>query len=232
MKLNRLIDSVLFERSGRSLTLFYNIDISISETPEAKAELENPIEPEQQQPPQELPPEQQQQPMGQPMMGGQEQFGPEIQANQIPPMAPGAMPEETIYEEEEFTSHATGTAKIPENYIDNIQSLEDLLDFLSTKLVKNKVPVLDAAVSEIVLNIAAGGAESISDIINKKDRIIISIDYGKDKDNSVGFKVMKASGSNTVSLVMKKDGKVLPGKFDTQIFNQQVLFYRNAMFGA
>lgn len=231
MKLNKLINNVLFERSGKSLTLFYNIDISISETPEAKAELENPVEQPEQQPQQQ--PQQPVQPMG----PEQQQFGPEIQGAQIPPMAPGAMApgmvpnEETIYEEEQFTSRATGTAKIPENFIDNIQSLEDLLDFLSTKLVKNKVPVLDAAVSEIVQNIAAGGAESISDIINKKDKILISIDYGKDRDNSIGFKVMKASGSNTVSMVMKKDGKVLPGKFDTQIFNQQVLFYRNAIFG-
>ena len=121
--------------------------------------------------------------------------------------------------------------QVQEDEIDNIQSLEDLMDYLSKKSVKGN-PVLNDAVAEIILNMATNGAQSIADLISKDDRIYISIDYGKEKDSSVGFKAIKSSGLNTLSLVMKKDNKILTGQFNLQEFNKQLIFFRNSVIGA
>ena len=218
MNAKRLIKQVLYEKTGKNLILFYKVDVSISENMEDVENIEQQI-------PQQEPQQQPMQP--QPDMGLQPQMpmGQEIPANQIQ-LPPGAN-EDTIYEET-FTSVGQGKLLIPEDDVDNIQSLEDLFDYLSKKNVKGQ-PVLNDAISEIVLNMAAGGPESIADLINKDDKILINIDYGMEKDNSVGLKATKSSGVNTLSLVMKKDNKVLPGPFSLQEFNKMVVFYRNSL---
>jgi hypothetical protein len=225
MKIKNLVDEVLYEKSSKGLTIFYKIDVSITETQEVEQELENkPVQEPQQQ--MQLQPQQMQQPGMQQMQPGMGQFGPEIPANQI--QLPPGMGEGTLYEES-FVSRVSGKAKVPTDEVDNIQSLEDLLDYLSTKVTKNKVPVLDDAISEIIMNMATGGAESIADLVNREDKILINIDYGNDIDNSVGFKALKSAGTNTLSLVMKKDNGVLPGPFSIKEFNNMVLFYRNSV---
>jgi hypothetical protein len=226
MRIKNLVDEVLYEKSSKGLTIFYKIDVSITETQEAEQELENkPVQepPQQQQQPQMQPQQMQQMQPG--MMG---QMGPEIPANQI--QLPPGMGEGTLYEET-FVSRVNGKAKVSSDEVDNIQSLEDLLDYLSTKVTKNKVPVLDDAISEIIMNMATGGAESIADLVNREDKILINIDYGNDIDNSVGFKALKSTGTNTLSLVMKKDSKVLSGPFSIKELNDMIIFYRNSVMG-
>jgi len=226
MKIKNLVDEVLYEKSSKGLTIFYKIDVSITETQEAEQELENKPVQEPQQPQQQMQPQQMQQPGMQQMQPGMGQMGPEIPANQI--QLPPGIGEGTLYEES-FVSRVNGKAKVPVDEVDNIQSLEDLLDYLSTKVTKNKVPVLDDAISEIIMNMATGGAESIADLVNREDKILINIDYGNDIDNSVGFKALKSTGTNTLSLVMKKDGSVLPGPFSIKELNNMIIFYRNSV---
>ena len=223
MKIKRIFDEILYEKSSKGLVIFYKIDVAITETQEAENELEN--QPVQQSPEQQQPQQQMQQPQQQMQQGG---MGQEIPANQIQ-MPPG-MGESTLYEES-FVSKTHGSVKISTNEVDNIQSLEDLLDHLSSKITKNGVPVLDDAISEIIMNMASGGAESIGDLVNREDKILINVDYGTDVDNSVGFKALKSAGTNTLSLVMKKDNKVLPGPFDVKEFNNMLIFYRNSVLG-
>jgi hypothetical protein len=206
MNVQKIIKQTLYERKEKSLTIFYKVDVSITENLEREQEQEQPIE--QPQVP-EVPAQQ-----------------PQVQQ---PPLNP--MPnEETIYEET-FTSKAMGKLQVSEDEIDNIQSLEDLMDYLSNKSVKGN-PVLNDAVAEIILNMATNGAQSIADLISKDDKIYISVDYGKDKDDSIGFKAIKSSGLNTLSLVLKKDNKILPGQFNLQEFNRQIIFFRNSAIGA
>ena len=203
MNVQKIIKQTLYESKEKNLTIFYKVDVSITENLEKEQELEQPVE--------------------QPQVPVQQ-----LQVQQ-PPLNP--MPnEETIYEET-FTSKAMGKLQVSEDEIDNIQSLEDLMDFLSKKSVKGN-PVLNDAVAEIILNMATNGAQSIADLISKDDRIYISIDYGKEKDSSVGFKAIKSSGLNTLSLVMKKDNKILTGQFNLQEFNKQLIFFRNSVIGA
>ncbi len=203
MNVQKIIRQTLYETKDKNLTIFYKVDVSITENLEKEQELEQPVE----QP--EIP----EVPIQQP----------QIQQAPITPMPN----EETIYEET-FTSKAMGKLQVQEDEIDNIQSLEDLMDYLSNKSVKGN-PVLNDAVAEIILNMAINGAQSIADLISKEDKIYISVDYGKEKDNSIGFKAIKSSGLNTLSLVMKKDNKILPGQFNLQEFNRQLIWFRNTI---
>jgi hypothetical protein len=205
MNVQKIIRQTLYERKEKRLTIFYKVDVSITENLEKEQELEQPME--QPQVP-EVP----------------------IQQPQVQQLPLTQMPnEETIYEET-FTSKAMGKLQVSEDEIDNIQSLEDLMDYLSNKSVKGN-PVLNDGVAEIILNMAANGAQSIADLISKDDKIYISVDYGKDKDDSIGFKAIKSSGLNTLSLVLKKDNKILPGQFNLQEFNRQIIFFRNSVIG-
>jgi len=206
MNVQKIIRQTLYERKEKSLTIFYKVDVSISENLEREQEQEQPMEQ----------PQVPEVPIQQPQV-------------QQPPLTP--IPnEETIYEET-FTSKAMGKLQVQEDEIDNIQSLEDLMDYLSNKSVKGN-PVLNDGVAEIILNMATNGAQSIADLISKDDKIYISVDYGKDKDDSIGFKAIKSSGLNTLSLVLKKDNKILPGQFNLQEFNRQIIFFRNSVIGA
>ena len=214
MSVRNLIDQVLYERERKSLIIFYKVDVAITESPEMEQELKN-AKQQQAQPPQPAQP--------QPAEQGQE-----VPAEQIP-LPPGAN-EETIYEET-FTSKRTGKLTVKEDDVDNIQSLEDMMDYITNVKIKG-APVIDEAITEIVMNVATGGGESIGDLVNKEDKILINVDYGKDKDNSIGFKVLKSAGSHSVSLVMKKDNKVFPGTFNLQEFNKQLVFFRNSVLGA
>ena len=152
-------------------------------------------------------------------------MGQEIPAEQIQ-LPPGAN-ESTIYEET-FAAKNQGMKKVSPDDVDNIQSLEDLLDYLANKNTK-KGPILNDVAVEIIMNMATQGPQSIQDIISKEDRILVTVDDGKDLDNSVGFKALKGEGTNTLSLVMKKDNKVIPGPFNIQEFNKQVVFFRNSV---
>ena len=209
MKINKILEQVLYEKKEKKLTIFYKTDVLISETPEEEQEIEQRLQPQPEQTP--------------------EQPTPEQTPEQVPQQVPGAN-EETIYEET-FTSKAQGKVLVPEDDVDNIQSLEDLMDYLANKTIKG-VPILNDAINEIILNMATGGVQSIADLVHKEDKILISIDYGKDKDNSVGFKALKSSGTATLSLTMKKDNKILPGQFNLQEFNRQLVFFRNSILGS
>ena len=69
--------------------------------------------------------------------------------------------------------------------------------------------------------------KEIQDIINKNDQIIINLVYGYKKDNSIGLKILKRKGVNSVSVIMLKDNEVLDSKFDQKRFNSQIIDYRN-----
>jgi len=228
MKVTRVIEQVLYEKEKKEykgLNVYYKTDIIIKETEE---DLEQMNQQEQPAPQEPVAPEMQQamqQPMGQQMGQQPMGMGQEIPAEQIP-LPPGAN-ESTMYEET-FAAQNQGKVKVSPDSVDNIQSLEDLLDFLANKNTK-KGPILNDVAVEIIMNMATQGPQSIQDIISKDDRILVTVDYGKDLDNSVGFKALKAEGTNTLSLVMKKDNKVIPGPFNIQEFNKQVVFFRNSV---
>ena len=229
-KVNTILKEILYEeKDKKSLKLFYKVDIFIQDF----------ISPEQETT----------EPKTRP---GQTQ--PEPVAPAIPGAIPGAIPppagltasvnyyKDQTLNEDIFKAKGNGEIFVPKSTAENIQTLEDLLDFLSDeehnikagkeekgniKKLKNKI--IDDLVIEIILAVTGVGQKSIQEIINRGDKLMIDVDYGSSIDNSIGFKVNKRSGSDTLTMIMKKDGKILTGKFDTPTFNKMLIYYRNSL---
>ena len=140
-----------------------------------------------------------------------------------------AQQEETL-EEEIFKTSSEGVVSLPKEEADNIQTLEDLVDYLSDIKDGGRRVINDVA-EEIILTLAGAGNAALQDIIHKGDKIIIDVDYGKNREDSIGIRVNKNPGSTNISLTMKKNGKIIPSDFDLNSFNRQLVYYRNSLFG-
>lgn len=124
-----------------------------------------------------------------------------------------------------YNRKVKGEVGIPESNVSNIQNLHNLIDHLSG-LFENGKPILNDLVSEIIKAAAEGGVDSLKDLVQEEDKIVVDIDYGFEAQDSVGIKINKSSGSDLTSFSMKKDGNIIPGTFDKDIFEQQILSIR------
>lgn len=124
-----------------------------------------------------------------------------------------------------YIQNVKGEAAVPENTVANIQNLHNLIDYMSG-LYENGKPLLSDLVSEIIKTAADNGADSLQDLVQEDDKIIVDIDYGFEEQDAAGVKINKSSGSDLVAFSMKKDGNIIPGKFTMDIFEQQVLALR------
>lgn len=204
------------ESTNRTLKVFYNIDVHIN-NPE-----EQPEQPVQNNQPAA------QQPAATPVVA---------QAPQVAPAAPMESVKENrnlLTEESEldYVYKNAGVVGVSNEEADNIQTFEDLLDFLADKTDNTGRHILDEVVVEVVLAMSGTSKIPIEDIVKKEDKIIISVDYGHKIDDSIGFKLLKRIGVNDISIVMKKDNEVLDAKFDLRQFNGQIINYRNEVTNA
>ncbi len=126
--------------------------------------------------------------------------------------------------------------------------MQDLVDYLSDKkhteksivekvldkkgTQQSETNIISPTVQEVILILAgAGGDQELADIIDKGDKVIVDIDYGTNKNTSIGFKINKNAGTSDFSIMIKKDGKLLSGTFEQSMLNKQILFYRNSLEG-
>lgn len=123
---------------------------------------------------------------------------------------------------------ASGELSVPLEDAENIQSLQDLIDYVSDQKAEGK-PILDSLAQEIILSLADVGTKPIEDIVHEGDKILIDFDYGVKKEDSVGLKVVKNSGTDAVSILMKKDGKIIAAPFDITNFNRMMVYIRNSL---
>lgn len=194
-----------------ALKIFYSIDIKIQEegTP-----IEQPQEPAPQSQPQPVA----QEPAPQPQPVAQE--------------PQSVVQQESINEEEDdddktIVKKLDGVLTLTKEDADNIQSIEDLIDFMADKK-NNGEKILDELTVEVITAlIMAPDAMKTNEIIKKDDQIIITIYYGYKKENSIGFKILKRKGVSSVSTIMLKDNEVLDSQFDFRKFNSQIVDYRN-----
>ena len=131
-------------------------------------------------------------------------------------------------EEKEGTSYiqrSNGEATVQERNVQNIQNLHNLIDY-AANLIEGGKPVINDLVSEIIKTAADQGKDALTDLVQQDDKIIIDLDYGFEDVDSVGIKLNKTSGSDLVSFSMKKDGNIIPGDFQMNIFEQQILAIR------
>ena len=194
-----------------ALKIFYSIDIKIQEegTP-----IEQPQEPTPAQEPQPVA----QEPAPQPQPVAQEPQ-PVVQQESIN--------EEDDDDDKTIVKKLDGVLTLTKEDADNIQSIEDLIDFMADKK-NNGEKILDELTVEVITAlIMAQDAIKKNEIIKKDDQIIITIYYGYKKENSIGFKILKRKGVSSVSTIMLKDNEVLDSQFDFRKFNSQIVDIRN-----
>lgn len=145
-----------------------------------------------------------------------------------------------ILNEDIFKSDKKGIIVVSEEEVDEISTVEDLLNFLerqektikvTDKIVSKPTKVIDKVIIEIALALVNNDQEALKQIIGKGDKIYVDIDYGKEKESSVGLRILKNEGSLSISLNMKKDGKIIAMPFDKVIFNKCLIDIRNETLG-
>lgn len=208
MKVKNLINSILLgEEDEKGLKLYYKTDIFIQDFPEEEEE-EEPEAPVTAQEP-----------------------APAAQPAGLPPDIESTEESGNLLAEDIYKVKTEGEEVLPKEEADNIQTLEDLVDYVSD-LKENGKPVMSEVAKEIVLTLAGLGQDALDDLVNEGDKVIVDIDYGTDIEDSIGLRVNKVPGSNSISISMKKNSKIIPGNFDLASFNRQLVFFRNSLFGA
>jgi hypothetical protein len=124
-----------------------------------------------------------------------------------------------------YRHKAQGELNVPKEKVENIQNLENLLNYASN-VYEGGDPVINELVVETIKTAAGVGQGAIGEIFDEDDKMIVDIDYGFSREDSVGVKINKAAGSEVVSFSMKHNGNILPSKFDYNTFNNQLLSLR------
>ena len=152
------------------------------------------------------------------------------------PIAPEPVPETQVPEQspttsKDFIKKTSGEINVERNEVSNIQTLEDLIDFISDKKERSGNKIMDEVSIELILAMAGASNTSLDTIVKKEDKIIIEINYGHKRDDCIGFKILKRNGVTNVSIVMEKDGDVIDSPFDLKQFNSQLVLFRNSVMG-
>ena len=146
----------------------------------------------------------------------------------------------SILNEDIFKSDKKGIITVSEEEVDEISTVEDLLNFLerqektikiTDKIVSKPTKIIDKVIIEIALALVNNDQEALKQIIGKGDKIYVDIDYGKEKESSVGLRILKNEGSLSISLNMKKDGRIIAMPFDKVMFNKCLIDIRNETLG-
>ena len=215
MKLENILDDVFFTKkieeekkeSGTSLKVFYDIDALIQNFPEEEEENKEKEEVKQTTPPKEV--EQAETPTQEETEQKKEEINESVELN-----------------EDIFTFKAKGEINVDKNKVESIQTLLDLLQFVKEQK-KNGKPIINSLIIEIVAALAGVGEKGVEDLVNKGDKILITIDYGFTKKDSVGLRINKTAGAKAVSLSLKLDNEIVPAAFNIIEFNRQLIYYRN-----
>ncbi len=229
--LKNIVDEVILEAKAESLKLFYDVDVFVQEFKDEE-------------------PEPEAEPTIEPAAGTTVPTEPVPVAttppdNTLPPPAESFDDEGNLLTEAIIKAKAKGELIVPKEAALNIQTVQDLVDYLGDQAhseqstvqkilnkkgnIKGK-KIISPEVQEIILILAGvGGEKELGDIVDKGDKVIVDIDYGIEKQNSIGFKVNKNAGTDVFSIMMKQNGKILPGKFDQALLNKQILYFRNTL---
>lgn len=230
IKVKNILDEILFEKKEEGLKIFYNIkafiqafqdDIEKIDNKEVEKEPASEKEKEEtgdQEPQETLPPN----------LGNPEELNQsyEIKGN--------------VLNEDIIEVDRVGDIQVPREDVDQIRSIDDLLFFLQKQ--KKAVKITDniqakpkhlvhKVVIEIVLALINKDERALKELIHKGDKLFVDVDYGKELESSVGISVLKNPGTLSISLNMKKDGKIIPMQFDKVLFNKNLIDLRNELFG-
>jgi hypothetical protein len=234
IKVKSILDEILFEKKKEGVNIFYNInsliqawqddiddveDKEVEKTPSSEKEEKDQEENKDQ----------------------------EIQTSEPSPAPVPAQELNQSYEEkgnvlnEDILDIRTkGEVFVPEEDIDAIRSIDDILIYLSKQKKRVKITdkiktkpkkLINSVIIEIVLALVNNDQETLKKLLGKGDKVFVDIDYGKEKESSVGISVVKNPGTFSISLNMKKDGKIVAMPFDKILFNKNLIDLRNELVG-
>ena len=147
---------------------------------------------------------------------------------------------EKILNEDIFKSDKRGIISVSEEEVDAIATIDDLLNFIgrqekvekiTDKVITKPIKIIDKIVIEIAFALVNNDQQALKEIVGKGDTVYVDVDYGKDKETSIGFRILKNPGSPSISLNMKKDGKIVAMPFDKVLFNKCLIDIRNETLG-
>jgi len=127
-----------------------------------------------------------------------------------------------------YKRKAKGEIPMSKDKAMNVLNLENLLNFASNMVEKGD-PLINELVVQTIKTAAGVGQGAIGEIFDEDDKMIVDLDYGFSKKDSIGVKITKTSGSEVVSFSMKKDDNILPSGFDYNTFNNQLLSIRKRL---
>lgn len=225
-----VIDDVIFEEKNVNLKLIYDIDVFIQKFKDEKDKETETEEPEVTQVPTE--------PEATPAATPEEET----------PATEGFDDKGNLLTEEVFKQKVAGELIVPKEAAMNIQTIQDLIDYLSDKdhvaekktaiqraldkkgKVQKKGKIISPLIQEVILLLAGiGGEEELGDIIDKGDKVIVQLQYGNSATDNIGLKINKNAGTDVFSIMIVKDGEILPGTFDQTLINKQILYFRNSI---
>ena len=229
-----VIQDVIFEEKKQNLKVFYNIDVFIQEFKDKEEEPEAaaPAAPAAPAPAAPAPEE-----------GGEA----ETPAEEEETPAESFDDEGNLLTEAIYKRKVEGEIVVPKEEAEHLQTLQDLVDYLSDKKhAENKTSsvarvlgkkakkvkgesIISPTIQEVILVLAGAGQSALDDIVDKGDKIIVEVKYGKDKYDNIGFKITKNAGTSVFSIMLVKDGEILPGQFNQALLNKQILYYRNSI---
>jgi len=210
-KLQSVINEVLYEASEKNLKIFYKTDVFIQdfEEPEGKEEPEEPVEE-----PVVAEPEA---PIVQQPVPAQATVGSQVVAQEE------TKEKEKPLTEDIFKSKTEGTITVELEKAKTILTLDDLLEYLENQKSEEGNQILDELTVEIIKSLADATTEKVvSDILHKGDKCNVTLDYGFDEQDSIGFQISKNAGVDLATMIMRKDGNPMTGAFNLAVFNQTI----------
>jgi len=131
--------------------------------------------------------------------------------------------------EQILKSSGNGLERVPVSKSLNIQTAEELIDLIDDlKILDVGANTKINPIIEILKAIVENPFDpDVAQVLSKDDKMIVDVDFGEERDSSVGFKVNKVKGVEAFSVMMKKNGAILPNKFQKDIIDRQLLYYRN-----
>lgn len=222
IKVKNILDEILFEKKEENLKIFYNIKAFIQAWEDDLDTLDNKeVEKE-------------------PSTEKEKEENDENKAQAPEELNQSFDEKGNVLNEDIIEVDRVGEVIVPAEEIDSIRSIEDLLFYLEKQKKKVKITdnietkpkkLIHKVVIEAVLALVNKDQEALKKIIHKGDRLFVDIDYGKEKESSVGISVLKNPGTFSISLNMKKDGKIIPMQFDKVLFNKNLIDLRNELIG-
>lgn len=236
MTLNDLVQDVIFENKQESLSVFYDINIFIQNF---KTEADKEIESEKEEVKKEI--------ISTKKEDDKKTAG--VDSNGVP--IEGQLANESInysLNEDIYKNTKKGEFKIPTEKVGNIQTISDILDLLTDtvelkedestikkvlgkkEFKKTGNKILSTLGQKLIVSILDDN--NVSDIISIGDKVVVEVKFGKSKEDNIGFRINKSSGSETLTTLIVKDNKILVGKFSKPVVNKQILYYRNSVQGS